>query len=327
MSKLLYTVAINNDRKFIKAVDAEKGNDYYCPVCKDKLILRKSGNTGKGSKRPHFAHHNLTPNCTPESALHFSFKNLLFIKIQECIKSQESINISWNCKYCNDNHKGNLLKKATSVKLEYNLKVCQPDIALLDSNNNVVAVIEVVVTHKPEPEVIKFYKDNKIILIQINLTSDKDIELLIEKISNPDIVDFCINPKCITCGNYSQITRMMIINGPCWSCENTMKIATIFSSDFHGLRGKGQYLSPSDFNADEIEFAKSKGVILKIHYSNTLNSRYLANTCGKCGKFAGDFYLYSNYISQAAFGDYPSQTYDKGYSCQHCDEIKLRKEI
>lgn len=75
MTNILYTVAIDNDGNLIKANDAEKGNVFFCPVCKTDLILRKSGKTGKGTKRPHFSHRKLIPNCTPETALHYSYKS------------------------------------------------------------------------------------------------------------------------------------------------------------------------------------------------------------------------------------------------------------
>jgi competence CoiA-like predicted nuclease len=77
MKEILYTVATDLYGTLIKAFDAEKGGSFFCPECKTKLILRKSGKTGNGTKRPHFAHRGLTPNCTPETALHSVFKNLL----------------------------------------------------------------------------------------------------------------------------------------------------------------------------------------------------------------------------------------------------------
>lgn len=100
MKKILYTVAYDKGKNLIKASDAEKGNEFYCPVCKEELILRKSGKTGKGSKRPHFAHQNLTPNCNPETALHFSFKNLLYKYLEEHITGNIPLQFSWDCKYC-----------------------------------------------------------------------------------------------------------------------------------------------------------------------------------------------------------------------------------
>lgn len=70
-------IFLNEKDNLIHINDAEKGKNYYCLICNNNYILRKSGKTGKGSKRPHFAHNRLTANCTPESVLHYSFKKLL----------------------------------------------------------------------------------------------------------------------------------------------------------------------------------------------------------------------------------------------------------
>lgn len=112
MPSLLYTLATDKDGNLITANDAHKGSDFLCPVCNSELILRKSGNTSKGSKRPHFAHRTLTPNCTPESVLHYSFKLLLAKKISECLENSLPISIFWSCNYCGNLHSGNLLKKS-----------------------------------------------------------------------------------------------------------------------------------------------------------------------------------------------------------------------
>lgn len=326
MTTLLYTVAIDKDGKLIKANDAEKGNDFFCPVCKTDLILRKSGKTGKGTKRPHFAHRALTPNCTPETALHYSFKNLLADKLQHHITTQTPLPFSWNCEFCGIEHIGNLLKKVKAVKVEHNMTVCQPDIALFDNEEKVFAVVEVVVTHKPEENVLKYYNDNNIILIQINLTSDKDIDELENKISRPDKIGICFNPKCKTCGHYQSKIILTVIDGSCWKCGKTMKVATISTSNEGMVRGIFNNLTPSDFTPEEVALAKSKGVILKMHYSKTANERYLANTCPHCGNFAGNRYLFSKYISPAGYGELPSQTFDIGYHCDHCVEIEYENE-
>jgi ribosomal protein L37AE/L43A len=320
MTTILYTVATDKDGNLIKAIDAEKGKDFFCPVCKTDPILRKSGNIGKGAKRPHFAHRSLTPNCTPETALHYSFKNLLARKIEQHIKTISPLPISWNCKYCGLLHEGNLLKKIKDVKIEHYLTICKPDIALIDKEDKVFAVIEVVVTHKPEETVLNFYNKNNIILIQINLTSDKDIDNLDIKISQPDIVSICYNPKCKTCGEFQQKRIMTIIDGPCWKCDSNMKVATISSSRGGLVNGTANNLSPSNFNIKEITFAQSKGVLLKTQYSNTVNEKYLANSCNKCGLFAGNFYLFEDYILPASNGDLQSETFEIGYHCENCNE-------
>ena len=112
-STILYSIANNSTGKMVNANDAEKELDYFCPLCKQPFILRK----GK-KKRPHFAHKNLSPNCTPETALHYSFKNLLAKKIQEHLDSKEPLEIRWQCGKCHESHSGNLLKKAIQVKVE-----------------------------------------------------------------------------------------------------------------------------------------------------------------------------------------------------------------
>lgn len=204
MSSILYTVALDQFENLIKAIDAEKGNDFFCPVCKTELILRKSGKTGKGTKRPHFAHRSLTPNCTPETALHYSFKNLLATKIKRHLTNKTPLPISWDCIHCGIKHSGNLLKRISEVRVEHNLVVCRPDIALLDYEAKLFAVIEIIVTHKIEENVIKYFQDNNVILIQIKLASDNDIDNLENKIANPDSVDACYNPKCKICGHFQQ---------------------------------------------------------------------------------------------------------------------------
>lgn len=315
MSKLLYTVATDNKGNLIKANDAEKGDEFFCPVCKTELILKKSGKTGKGTKRPHFAHRALTPNCTPETALHYSFKTLLVEKLKQDIISDKALPISWRCQYCFEEHAGNLLKKITSVIVEHNMGVCQPDIALFDKDN-VFAVIEVVVTHKPEESVTEYYDKQNIILIQINLKSDQDLDELESKIAKPDIVTTCFNPKCEACGDFQRKTTMTIVDGPCWKCHATMKVAIVAAGN-----ERGTSIGPDKFTNKEIDIARGKGVIINEHYSKTVRRRYLANTCSKCGTFVGDHYLFTNYHAPAFYGELSSSLLEIGYHCDNCARI------
>ncbi|MBM4208427.1 MAG: hypothetical protein FJ190_10605 [Gammaproteobacteria bacterium] len=324
MSAILYTVAKDEEGNLIKANDAEKGISYFCVVCKAELILRKSGKTGKGTKRPHFAHHALTPNCTPEAALHYSFKYLLVNKIQQHITTNQPLPISWNCAFCGIEHSGNLIKKIKAVKAEHNLTVCRPDIALFDGKEKVFAVIEIVVTHKPEESVKNYYKENNIVLIQINLTSDKDLDNLENIVKQPSFVDTCYNPKCEVCGHFQQKKTMTIIEGPCWKCNNPMKVAYI-SGSLESI-DVSSHLAPRSFNNEELKLAKSKGVNLKTQYSQTMRDSYVANSCAKCSAFVGEHYLFTQYISPACDGELPLEEIDIGYHCYHCEREKFENE-
>lgn len=323
MSKLLYTVATDKFGNLIKANDAEKGNDFLCPVCRTDLILRKSGKTGKGTKRPHFAHRALTPNCTPETALHYSFKTLLAEKLRQYIESERSLPISWRCQYCYAEHSGNLLKRITKVKAEHNMTICQPDIALFDKEDKVFAVIEVVVTHKPEKSVMEYYDQENIILIQINLISDLDLDELENKIAKPELVATCFNPKCTACGHFQQKTTMTIVDGPCWKCHAKVKVAILEG----GQDRRGSHLGPDEFTAEETKFARDRGVLIKEHFSKTVRARYLANTCAKCGTFVGNHYLFTDYFVYATSGEFPSETFEISYHCNHCAELKPDRSI
>ena len=55
---------------------------------------------------------------------------------------------------------------------------------------------------------------------------------------------------------------------------------------------------------------ESKGVIVMPQDSYTAGETYLANTCGHCGAFVGDFHLFSQYTQPADMGEYQFQVYE-----------------
>ncbi|MBV5310240.1 competence protein CoiA family protein [Chromatium okenii] len=292
---ILYSIGRTSVGQLIKAVDAEKGISYTCPACSQVLILRKGTR-----KRPHFAHKTLSPNCTPETALHYVFKILLFSKIQKHFDQQLPLEMQWDCPACGGVHTGNLLKKAVKVVLEHNLGTCQPDIALLNEFNCTVAVIEVVVTHAPEQTALDYYKNNHIAVVSYKLKSDEDFNRLDAPILKPDSVDVCKNPKCSKCENYMSKKHLLIIDGNCWKCQAPMKVAALYEGNF---------------SLSDIQLATQYGVLMKLHYSRTLGMKYVANTCRKCGAFIGDHYLFTDYV---AVDSYNRQELDAGYYCHHC---------
>ena len=306
--EILYSTAKLENGNLVTAKLADKGDKFYCYECNGDMILRKSGKTGKGSKRPHFAHKNLSPNCSAESVLHKSFKELTFKKIKENIQNNIPLEMKWNCDYCGGSHNGNLLKKVTEVKLEYNLGVCQPDIALLNDKGEVHAVIEVVVTHKPEDQVLQYYRNNNIILIQIDLKSDNDIYEVNNKLSVPNIVDICFNPKCQRCGEHLGKMDLLVVKGTCWKCDAPMNVAVGVEQNMRIVK------TPKSFTLSELSFARSKGVIISNAYSG-----YNANRCPKCNMFVGEHFLFTSYVAPAGHGDLEYDLYEMGYYCDSCD--------
>ena len=204
MKKEIYQItAINEQGTLVKADDSLKGNKYFCPVCNAELILKKSGNVGKGSRRPHFAHYKLSQNCSPETVLHYSFKKMLLEYIKDNIIKKLPMHIILECNTCKNKIPMNILGNCINVKEEYDMNICRPDIALIEEKENVYAVFEIVVTHKPEQNVINYYQQNNIILFQIDLDSEDDLENINETLNKktsikarPDYFNACINPNC-----------------------------------------------------------------------------------------------------------------------------------
>jgi len=196
MKEILHEYATTVNGLLIRANVAKKGEEYFCPGCKDKFILKNSGKTGKGSRRPHFAHNNLEGSCSHESYLHNTFKLKTLELIKDHISKGLPLNINWECNSCKKEHNVNLL--AFDVKAEFNMKERTPDIALFNRDGNVFAVIEIIYKHPPDDGAINFYRLNKIVLIQIIISSDDDLENVENKVKSPTSVDLCIVPQVPT---------------------------------------------------------------------------------------------------------------------------------
>ena len=276
--EILYTTAVDDEGVLVHVSDAEKGITYYCPSCKVEYSLKKSGNTGKGSKRPHFSHkpNESSSNCTAESVLHYSFKKNLIDLLNNYLQENKELIINWNCSACSEYNKGNLLAKTTTVREEYYLKDCQPDIALLDTDENVIAVIEIVVTHSPEEKVLEFYGDNEIILIQINLSSDEDLKNIERKTLTPSIVDYCLSHKCSNQKRYSIHRKILSHSDTCGRCYKPIERYTIEVNSAFGMQ------ETLDFTDNEINIVKAERKNIDTKTNQTTNERYPISICHYC---------------------------------------------
>ncbi len=287
--KILHTHAEDESGNLIHVNDAEKGIKYYCydPECKKEIIFRNSGKTGKWSKRPHFSHKKGTnPNCSPDRALHEAFKNKLVGLLEEYKAENKSFIFNWRCRDCYYKNSGNLLEKVALIKAEYYLGVCQPDIALLDKEEHILAVIEVVNTHPPEERVLQYYKDNKITLIQINLISDEDPCRVEEITKNPHIVDLCVSQACQSYNKYKMNVSVVSLLRNCYYCHSKiLKFVKIIDTVF------GMQPSPG-FTEDEIALVKSKynNIVIKtIRNDQGIKVNYPVMECSNCKRFRSSY--------------------------------------
>lgn len=318
VNAVLYSVARNESGELIHARDAEKGTSFFCGLCKEPFVLRKSGNFGPRSKRPHFAHKVLTANCTPESALHFEFKTLLEQEIERRIKSREELTIAWKCIYCDQRHVGDLLKKASRVALEQPIDKVRPDIALIDDKGNVIAAVEVVVTHAPEDSSKEFYRLRKIALVELHLRTDEDLSDVPAKLRNADHVQLCPDRKrCLKCRHFQAPIELNIIATSCYNCRNSMKAPFITGDD-----SRGSHVSPDRFSRQEIAIAREHGCIIEWQYSRTLNTKYWAATCGKCRRFIGRRHLFVDHIVPFFDDGGKAKIIKIGDFCSYCEAIE-----
>ena len=227
MGNLLIEIAYDENKNIVFANNAVKGKKYFCPECKEELVFKNSGKTGPGSRCPHFAHKGgSTHNCEPESVLHAAFKNETAKFLRSCLAENKSFDIKWTCSNCGYPYSGNLLFIAKSIEVEYNLKVCKPDIALLDDAGKVRIAVEIVNTHKPEENTLAYYKDNGIILVQYNVVKEDFINIE-NKLKTPDNVSLCTKSSC-KAFNIAEIQRdLKAISYICPKCNN-QKFALLY---------------------------------------------------------------------------------------------------
>jgi hypothetical protein len=310
MGDLLHLLACRVDGGIVHIDDAKKGEDYFCPECHGVMVLRKGE---RELRRPHFAHLQLSEDCTPETVLHRVFKERLAALIEERIARAEPLLFQWNCSYCQGKHAADLIKACDRVALEYTMEMTRPDIALFTPDGQVGVVIEVVVTHKPTWQAMYYYEENAIFVLQIHLENHKDLNKLQENPLPFTKMNLCYNPKCSKCQHHKRRRNMEIITGPCLRCNGEMKMAVMNDG------GYSRYVHR--FNVDEIRIARENGVIIQEHYKQLAygtSSPLLGCSCGHCGYFNDNKGTLSNYILPAREGKYPFRRIQIGYMCIHC---------
>lgn len=318
MMKLLLPYAYDSKRELVHIAQAKKGEKYTCPNCDAELLLRigKIPEGQKYHKPNHFAHKGKSDNHCSESFLHKLFKERCVEFIRQKIADNENIKFEWHCEKCEEEHTGNLLKKAVQVEPEYDLGICKPDIALLDKDEKVVIVVEVVVTHKPEPEVMQYYDDNKIACLQIQVRDFMDCDRIEEKLSHSSHVNLCPNPICEKCGQIMYHAQVVTVTAKCRSCGEEMNIAMLISKN-------GKYvISPSDFNDEEIEIARNMGANIENRYSKYKNRCYMANECECHATYIGEFCIREYY--RRPYKDVRNLDY---YKCFNCIEAEQRHRM
>lgn len=80
----------------------------------------------------------------------------------------------------------------------------------------------------------------------------------------------------------------------CWYCNNKMPVIALLAKNVDNSGGEVCILSDIQRLPKDIYFfIKNKVPSFKLRFSKTADYKYLGNTCPKCGKLFGDFFLHS----------------------------------
>ena len=275
------------DGRLVHISEVENGlqPECLCPACESPLVARK------GSLKIHHFAHAAESDCQPETLLHILGKQLLVEKVEAAIRAGEPLWVTWNCEKCDDHHEMDLTKGISKVSVEHALGTMRPDVVLLNSEFEPAVILEIVVTHPPEEQVIAHCAAHSAPVFEFKLKKMGDLEALR---NSPKLTattsSFCPRPKCGKCGNPLQPRKLFVVSGTCWNCHSSMKIAFIDC--------EGYTLAPSQMTADEIAKANEQGAYIKDNFSRTMNALSVSNTCHACGLLTGNFYV-GNFAEKA----------------------------
>lgn len=186
---------------------------------------------------------------------------------------------------------------------------------VLDYENAPQVAVEVVVTNDLSAEKQQVYRDAGVLCLRVFPTIE-DLDGMLTEVTvdaegvNPDTfrcadcaalnavaettraVRESLQPHCVNCGQTLAYLSVYVVEISCWQCKEPMFLA-------FGQIGKAphvSFVSTSELPRVAIAAAVQADAILKVHYSRTMDEAYRANTCGSCGTFVGEHYVFDESV-------------------------------
>lgn len=166
---LIIEYAVEKETKQIMHIDEVPNGakcNCICKSCNDELIARNGGKL----KKHHFAHRNLIENrACRMTQLHLAMQHY-FLGLDVLTIPQITF------AYKNHTLKTPLIKtKILSATLEYRIGTYVSDVCL--NTDTGLYIVEICVTHKCEPEKVRYFKNNKINSVEFVFEYTEDIEI------------------------------------------------------------------------------------------------------------------------------------------------------
>ncbi|MBN1201682.1 MAG: hypothetical protein JXJ20_07500 [Anaerolineae bacterium] len=156
-----YEWAFDAARMPVHISEAERGQLYFCPLCGGRMVARLGD-----IKQHHFAHDELK-RCTPENVTRAAASRWLTLKLQQSQQAHQSVMITWRCPLCQQTHVADLLDGVVQVQPDYVQGGVASDVALLDMDGRLRAVIAV---RQPGEDAITYFAHESIPLIVVSMT-------------------------------------------------------------------------------------------------------------------------------------------------------------
>lgn len=282
MPKLSVPFAIDAEGQLYSPASANKGENYFCPACREPLIFRKCT-----KKTDHFAH-KVSHICNQETITHKIAKFLIQKTVQDWkLGKTYHPAVLRDCQICRSSICVPLPEKVDSAVLEYRLSDGSiVDVALI-VGGMAQAAIEIKITHAVDEE-----KARRISIPFVELDGYRVIE-------NPFVwkpITDNFNPfTCNKCKiNYSKFkekanhtAKKNKLELPaayyrygickCWKCKNEI---IVFAWPKVGMNS----------SSDPQVIPRPKTV--QFRFSKTAGHYYWVNTCPYCKSIQGDFFLY-----------------------------------
>lgn len=253
----------------VSDVPSGKSSGCRCPACSGLLVANK-GNV----RRHHFSHESNSA-CDGESVLHLTSKLILKQRLEESIRTGAAARVQWTCACCRDQHGGNLVKRARSVRMEADLGPARADLLLEGEGGSPLAALEIVVSHHPSPKALEFYRQRRLPLFLFDVKTWYGAHCLRTSETLRALGHgVCRRELCGGCGTPLRTREYRLVDGPCPHCRKEMR--------WYVLRSESP-IFPSRIRRSDIRSAVEAGCVVKAA-RGAGGSDELLNHCRSCDR-------------------------------------------
>ena len=298
------------------AARTDRPTGLTCVGCGGAMTLRAGEH-----RRPHFAHRPGTACVSGESALHALAIRAVADGVMNSSRQRAPYSMVIRCDFCDASRLADLARESGLI-VDLNRAVApeaRPDILVRSSTGEPLFVIEVVVTHAPEPSALDAFKRLRLPVIAVRPTWETLEGLrdglvgLDAKVGAPTpgsvgLLSDCRLPRhlgadseelrpCAECGADSRVLTLEVVDAKCHRCSSQSR-----ALDVH-LDNDGRRVAVAA-GAKELSgitaVAREMNVVLEERYSKRADVSYLANICA-CGAFQGDNFVYEGFSSEQTY--------------------------